>query len=713
MSLRTLTSLNVGLLASFACLALGCAVGAEDNGELLGNAEQHERWSNDDNPSKFDSQLEYSLAQLPLEGEATNIPWPGSYWPTASDSIDDKWGAGDSPADKYGAAFGVEDMGDRVSRDHGILSQDHRTACKLDSECKSDTGEKCAKRDGEESGYCIPTWFGLCHGWAPAAILEPEPVNPVTRNNVTFEVNDIKALMTLLYTNTETKFLSSRCNSDEDDVNFDEYGRPESRCRDTNPGTFHVVAANYLGIKKQSYVEDRTYDDEVWNQPVRGFRVTSMEEVTALEANRLVGATAVGGTTESFSGDVAKDAWVHHGPFTVEEGAAFVARMTGDNDADLYVSFGSQPTSSSYACRPYAGGSAEDCEVSAPAGATQAYVSVNGYATTSHYDLKVTYGGQEPTEYVFNNDAVSFRHVKTNFQYITESSASTDGNLASRIDSYTRTDRYEYVLELDADGRIIGGEWIGASKKKHPDFLWLPISHSASTMLGGKLRYDDIKSLLDESVGDSGGGDSETVTASESGTVAKGAWKHFGPFDAAAGAVKVVMTGNNDADLYVRKGEQPTESTYDCRPYANGSNETCNLTGPGEIFVSVSGWAASSDFTVTVTYESGTTDPAEPITRNESGHVAKDAWQHYGPFSAVAATSFVATLTPSTGDPDLYVRLGAQPTSSSYDCRPYSSDLTVEPCTLNLSTTQDVYVSVNGYAASDYALEMNYTPVAE
>lgn len=34
------------------------------------------------------------------------------------------------------------------------------------------------------------------------------------------------------------------------------------------------------------------------------------------------------------------------------------------------------------------------------------------------------------------------------------------------------TKRYRYVLELDAQGRILGGEWAGQSKADHPDFIW-------------------------------------------------------------------------------------------------------------------------------------------------------------------------------------------------------------------------------------------------
>ncbi|MBF0315968.1 MAG: hypothetical protein HQK52_21285 [Oligoflexia bacterium] len=32
---------------------------------------------------------------------------------------------------------------------------------------------------------------------------------------------------------------------------------------------------------------------------------------------------------------------------------------------------------------------------------------------------------------------------------------------------------YNYVLELDASGNIIGGRWLGNSKKEHPDFIWM------------------------------------------------------------------------------------------------------------------------------------------------------------------------------------------------------------------------------------------------
>ncbi|WP_225764675.1 S8 family peptidase [Stenotrophomonas sp. Marseille-Q4652] len=53
--------------------------------------------------------------------------------------------------------------------------------------------------------------------------------------------------------------------------------------------------------------------------------------------------------------------------------------------------------------------------------------------------------------------------------------------------------------------------------------------------------------------------------------------------------------GTGDADLYVRKGSQPTTWTYNCRPYLNGNNETCTFSGAsGTYYVMIRGYSAFS-----------------------------------------------------------------------------------------------------------------------
>jgi len=61
--------------------------------------------------------------------------------------------------------------------------------------------------------------------------------------------------------------------------------------------------------------------------------------------------------------------------------------------------------------------------------------------------------------------------------------------------------------------------------------------------------------------------------------------------------LKVTISGGTgDADLYVRFGARPTTSSYACRPYLTGNNETCTLpnTSAGDYYVMLRGYAAYS-----------------------------------------------------------------------------------------------------------------------
>ena len=69
------------------------------------------------------------------------------------------------------------------------------------------------------------------------------------------------------------------------------------------------------------------------------------------------------------------------------------------------------------------------------------------------------------------------------------------------------------------------------------------------------------------------------------------------------GQARVVFTitgGTGDADLYVRRGAQPTVATWDCRPFVNGNNETCTINAPvaGDYYVLLNGFSAYSGVTL-------------------------------------------------------------------------------------------------------------------
>jgi len=87
----------------------------------------------------------------------------------------------------------------------------------------------------------------------------------------------------------------------------------------------------------------------------------------------------------------------------------------------------------------------------------------------------------------------------------------------------------------------------------------------------------------------------------DSGTVARREAKRWQTSELATGRYRFAMTGDGDADLYVRIGSAPNTRRYDCRPYAHDSNEECSITlsSPAVVHVMVRGYAASSRFVLT------------------------------------------------------------------------------------------------------------------
>ncbi|HLL21502.1 MAG TPA: PPC domain-containing protein, partial [Kofleriaceae bacterium] len=73
------------------------------------------------------------------------------------------------------------------------------------------------------------------------------------------------------------------------------------------------------------------------------------------------------------------------GPFDVAAGSRIEVHMTGTGDADLYVKRGAAPTTAVYDCRPYAGGSQEDCTSSQfyASGPAKFWIGINGYTAAT------------------------------------------------------------------------------------------------------------------------------------------------------------------------------------------------------------------------------------------------------------------------------------------------------------------------------------------
>lgn len=92
----------------------------------------------------------------------------------------------------------------------------------------------------------------------------------------------------------------------------------------------------------------------------------------------------------------------------------------------------------------------------------------------------------------------------------------------------------------------------------------------------------------------------------------------------------------------------------------------------------------------------GGTTPVTTTTPNIS--VAKSSWKYYTLTVPAGRTNLTISTAGGTGDADLYVRLGSQPTLSSYTCRPYKTGST-ESCSFTNPTAGTYHIGIYGYAA--------------
>jgi len=69
----------------------------------------------------------------------------------------------------------------------------------------------------------------------------------------------------------------------------------------------------------------------------------------------------------------------------------------------------------------------------------------------------------------------------------------------------------------------------------------------------------------------------------------------------------VISGGTGDADMYVKFGSAPTDSVYDCRPYANGNSETCTISNiqAGTYYVRLKAYSSFSGVSLTGSYTAG------------------------------------------------------------------------------------------------------------
>jgi hypothetical protein len=121
----------------------------------------------------------------------------------------------------------------------------------------------------ENKNNNVPTYYGFCDGWALASSIHPKPIRPVTlyspfaKRSVTFDVPDIRALVSMFYQTydrLEYTMLGTRCSKGYN-------------CSIVNPGLFHMAVLNRIGHEKKPLLYDSAEDYEVWNKVMKSFDV--------------------------------------------------------------------------------------------------------------------------------------------------------------------------------------------------------------------------------------------------------------------------------------------------------------------------------------------------------------------------------------------------------------------------------------------------------
>ena len=184
-----------------------------------------------------------------------------------------------------------------------------------------------------------------------------------------------------------------------------------------------------------------------------------------------------------------------------------------------------------------------------------------------------------------------------------------------------------------------------------------------------------------------------------------------------ASNMKIEMSGGSgDADLYVKAGTLPTDTDYDCRPYKGGNNEVCDEAAPtvGRWYVRLKAYSAYNNVSLTASFTDGGGNPSiveltkgQAETNLTTANNGDDLMFFIDVPANASDLSF--NISGGSGDADLYVRYGSEPTDSDYDCRPYKGGNS-EVCEEAAPQSGRWYVRVKAYSAfSGVSLVADYT----
>ncbi len=264
----------------------------------------------------------------------------------------------------------------------------------------------------------------------------------------------------------------------------------------------------------------------------------------------------------------------------------------------------------------------------------------------------------------------------------------------------------------DTDGTIASYSWNfgdgSSSSSANPTH-----SYSVAGTYTVTLTVTDNDNATDSATASVTVSDGPTSTALSNGVAvsvagAQGA-ENFYTLNVPAGATDlsfVITGGTGDADLYVKQGSAPTTSSYDCRPWLNGNEETCNINDAdvqaGTYHVMLRAYNTYSGVSLTGSYTgSGSNVPdacasSSPITGGslDAGVVtclgsADPIWLSIADVNS--HTSMAITIGNGSGDVNVDYKTGGWPSASDNDGSSHNSGTSECIYINNLSSAMDYW----------------------
>jgi hypothetical protein len=204
--------------------------------------------------------------------------------------------------------------------------------------------------------------------------------------------------------------------------------------------------------------------------------------------------------------------------------------------------------------------------------------------------------------------------------------------------------------------------------------------------------------------------------------VQEGTWRYY-YFDVPAGTAEAVVDVfdlSGSVALFVNQGAKPTTQDYDCydSDYYGVRNRRCMISNPaaGRWWIGIrNNDTGPIQYSVRASWGSGADQALAngiPLDDYIFDPEAGAGWKYYYVDLVGDSSELVVDLKNLSADADLFVRFGAKPDRSNYDCTSAGVGPAAERCTLPQPQAGRWWIAVNNFSAGTvtYTAQAAWTP---